>query len=105
MTAKTFRSKIVEIQGIKWTGYNLREILDFVGKDTPITCRGNFEEIDIDSEEEPIRKEVTDMELSVWNYLEKQFINVPTNHWVLRGLKNEYYPCEQGALDLKYEEV
>lgn len=43
--------------------------------------------------------------LKVWNTLEDQWLNVPIGHWVVKGLRGEFYPCEQQAMDMKYTEV
>jgi hypothetical protein len=43
--------------------------------------------------------------MRVYNTLEEQWLNVPLGHWVVKGLKGEFYPCEAEAMDLKYFEV
>jgi len=43
--------------------------------------------------------------LQVYNDLEEQWLNVPTGHWVVKGLKGEFYPCEAGAMEMKYKIV
>lgn len=43
--------------------------------------------------------------LRVWNTLEEQWLHVPVGHWVVKGLRREFYPCEPGAMDAKYFEV
>lgn len=43
--------------------------------------------------------------LQVYNDLEKQWLNVPTGHWLVKGLKGEFYPCEAGAMEMKYKIV
>lgn len=45
------------------------------------------------------------MRLKLWNVLEEQWLNVPVGHWVVKGLKGELYPCEPGAMDMKYKIV
>lgn len=45
------------------------------------------------------------MKLRVWNTLEKQWLNVPIGHWVVKGLRGEFYTCEPKAMDKKYFEV
>lgn len=47
----------------------------------------------------------TKSHLQVWNVLEEQWLNVPIGHWVVRGLKGEFYPCDPGAMTGKYFEV
>jgi len=43
--------------------------------------------------------------MRVYNTLEHQWLNVPIGHWVVRGLKGEFYSCEPEAMDKKYFEV
>jgi hypothetical protein len=42
--------------------------------------------------------------LRIWNDLEIQWLNVPIGHWVVKGLRGEFYPCEPKAMDKKYFE-
>lgn len=43
--------------------------------------------------------------LQVYNDLEEQWLNVPKGHWLVKGLKGEFYPCEAGAMEMKYKIV
>lgn len=43
--------------------------------------------------------------LQVYNDLEHQWLNVPSGHWLVKGLKGEFYPCEPGAMEMKYKIV
>lgn len=43
--------------------------------------------------------------LQVYNDLEEQWLNVPAGHWLVKGLKGEFYPCEAGAMEMKYKIV
>lgn len=45
------------------------------------------------------------IQLQVYNDLEHQWLNVPTGHWLVKGLKGEFYPCEAGAMEMKYKLV
>lgn len=86
------RSKVVEIEAILWDGSSksISEIENFVGK----------ENLSVDGSH-PDALAV----LRVWNKLEEQWINCPVGHYVLRGLKDEFYPCEPEALWMKYEVI
>ena len=86
------RSKIVEIEAEFWEGTfeSARTIEKFVGttnffldSDHPLNV-GNLE---------------------IWNKLEDQWIKCPKGHYVLKGLKGEFYPCEPEALWMKYEVI
>jgi hypothetical protein len=43
--------------------------------------------------------------LQVYNDLEEQWLNVPKGHWLVKGLKGEFYPCESEAMEMKYKIV
>jgi hypothetical protein len=81
------RTKIVEIEAVLWTGNEdeCPEVFAFVPEEN-IAWRGNGM-------------------LAVFNDLEYQWINVPDGHYILRGLRGEYYPCEPEALFMKYEVI
>lgn len=81
----TLETKKVQIQGVKWTGDNFIEIANFVDDASSI--------------------DLLDNDLDVWNQLEMQWINCPLEHWVLKGLKGEFYPCEEEVLFAKYRIV
>lgn len=80
------RSKVVEIDIELWDG--TQKALDA---------------INVFAGSENVRWHEVYCELQLWNYLEKQWITCPIGHYVLRGLKNEYYPCEPGAFFMKYD--
>lgn len=90
MTEVTLQAKPVRIKAVKWDGTpeSRAEIEAFVSG-------GEIKFIDFDSK----------INVDVWNYLEEQWIHVPLGHWVLRGLKDEYYPCEEDALYKKYNVI
>lgn len=37
--------------------------------------------------------------LRIYNILEHQWLNVPIGHWVVKGLKGEFYPCEPSVME------
>lgn len=93
MTIK-LRSRVVEIEAVEYTGLVngliSREVVDFVGSGP---------------EGEPRLAVLLDGTAKVWNELEGQWINIPVGHYVLKGLKGEFYPCEPEALFMKYEVI
>lgn len=84
------RTKIVEIDAELWDGTwsSAQEIIKFAGEEN---LRFEF-----NGEEDIIS-------LHIWNKLENQWINTPFQHYVLKGLKGEFYPCEPEALFMKYD--
>lgn len=84
------RSKIVEIEAVLWNGTqeSAETIEQFIGTKSFFLERNH--PLDVGK-------------LQVWNALEMQWINCPDGHYVLKGLKGEFYPCEPEALWMKYE--
>lgn len=39
------------------------------------------------------------------NTAERQWLNVPTGHWVIRGINGELYPCAPDIFEATYEEI
>lgn len=86
-----WQTKKVQIDSadIQWDGSeeSLAIIKDFVGSEDLVRyCERSL------------------MKLKVWNTLEEQWLNVPIGHWVVKGLKGEFYSCEPKAMDKKYFE-
>jgi hypothetical protein len=89
MTIK-LRAKLVEIEAVLWDGTleSVEEIECFAGASNVYFERNH--PLDVGK-------------LELWNYLEDQWIKCPIGHYVLKGLKNEFYPCEPEALNMKYD--
>lgn len=96
MTDKSFtwetKKVHVESASAQWDGSS--EVLDNIKK---------FVNDDDLLEITPIDQHTT--KLRVWNVLEDQWLNVPYGHWVVKGLRGEFYPCEPKAMDMKYKVV
>ena len=43
--------------------------------------------------------------IAIWNEPEGQWINCPRNHWVIKGVNGEFYPCDPEIFAKTYEEV
>lgn len=91
MEITTLQAKPVQVKAVKWDG--TEESLQLIEQFVP-------------GDELTIRRYANTMfALDVWNYLEKQYIHCPLGHWIIRGLKGEFYPCEEEALFMKYDIV
>lgn len=88
MTVGTYRKRPVVIHAIQLTATNEHEVREWVSQGGGATARF------LDS-----------AVLKVWNRLEHQWINVPVGHWVIRGVKNEFYGCDPDVFASTYEEV
>ena len=93
--ALIWETKKVQIQSAsdRWDGTyeSYLELLDFV----PM---GKLEYIEIETYPAKVY-------LKVYNDLEEQWLNVPAGHWLVKGLKGEFYPCESEAMEMKYKLV
>ena len=88
-----YRTKPFEIEAVQWKGYNVSEIKNFVGK----TENGEDGFL--------LPDEITGVwdDPHVWDYLQKVWVPVNLKDYVIRGMKREYYPCEQEVFEAKYE--
>jgi hypothetical protein len=90
MPAQKYRKVPVTIEAIQWTGENYEEIREWAwtGADTEVAT---------------LDTEVS--QLMVWNSEEGQWIRCPLDHWVIKGIKGEYYPCSPDVFLRTYESV
>ena len=76
-----YRKKPVEVEAIQYTGENLPEIINFVGRN--LRVRGN---------------------LVVIFTLEGDMI-VSELDYIIKGVKGEFYPCKPDIFEKTYERV
>lgn len=82
---KTFIKKPVTVQAIQFTGDNLEEVVDFVGKDILFT---------LDSLGKPC------LFINTLEGANNAFVG----DWIIRGVKGEFYPCKPDIFELTYDE-
>lgn len=98
---KTYRKLPIEVQGLEWTGTNVHEMRDFVGKHgqtdnttgewsflTPVEISGVMESSAI-----------------VWDDVQRAWVPVHLGDTILRGVNGEFYPISPEILCKTYEEV
>lgn len=78
---KYYKKKPVVISAVKWTGDNLKEVMDFMNGKAMVKC-GN---IIIPTLEGTMAAEV--------------------GSYIIKGVKGEYYPCRGDIFEDTYEEV
>lgn len=81
-----YKKKPVIIEALQWTGDNIAEVWKFV--ENAYTNIG-----------------IQNKELKIWNVLEECWVNCPRSHYIIKGIKGEYYPCEPDVFNQTYELV
>ena len=89
-----FRTKPFEIQAVRWTGDNEGEMQRFAG--------ANFLTIPEDERQYTDDPEAT---AEVFDKIHSTWILVQTGQWIIRGMKKEFYPCDNEVFESKYEQL
>jgi hypothetical protein len=87
-----FRKRYVEVEAVRWTGENLAEMTAFAGT--------NFRPVDPED-----RIEDSETTGQVYDELHSTWIGVYDGHWVLRGIRGEFYPIDAKVFTDTYELV
>jgi len=82
-----FRKKPVVIEAVRWTGRNLNEVLQFVGRDKLVQLR--------DLNDHPTGVLVVET-------LEGD-MRADKGDWIIKGVKGEFYPCKPDIFAATYE--
>lgn len=89
-----FRKKPVEIDAIKWNGYNLNEVKEFVGESLICEIYDCAWEVG----EAPV---MVEMQIKT---LEGN-MTVSIGDYIIRGVQGEFYPCKPDIFEKTYELV
>lgn len=89
-----YRKKPVEVEAIQWVGGSTEYLSLFVGMNW---TRADTRDIAWEHEDSE--------QIIIFNSLEKAWIPCPVGHWVIRGVKGEFYPCDPDAFEKTYEAV
>lgn len=92
---KRFKTKIVEIDAIRWTNdaESFEELYDWAGTNfttAVIPATGNRN---------------PEFTAAIFDFLHDTWIAVKTGQWIVQGAKGEFYPCDDETFHWKYEEV
>lgn len=90
-----YRKRPLVIEAVQWTGQNVDEIKAFVGR-RPGTAEQGF----VLAGEGP-EHEWNDA--SVWAEREGCWMRCPVDHWIIKGVTGEFYPCDPAVFDATYE--
>lgn len=91
MNITKFRKKPVVIEAVRWSGNNLREVINFTGLH-PSANKWSWEEY-----EQVVAREG----LKIFT-LEGPLI-ATEGDWIIRGLRGEYYPCKCDIFEATYD--
>lgn len=97
-----FRKKPIPIPMLEWTGENMDEIQEFTGvfevtpadRDEPVVELPKF-----------LVKDVLPLRAEIYNTEEAAWIPCPVGHFVVKGVRGEFYPISPAALEQSYDEV
>ena len=91
--AQKFRTRIVEIEAARWTGDNLEEMQEWTESSFRLSAKTlkTHEGLLLTAE--------------VFDKLHNAWIGVAHGQWIVRGVKGEYYPCDDETFHWKYEEI
>lgn len=82
---RSYRKKPVVIQAVQWTGSNVEEIREFVGRD----ARFEFNE------------DITN--LYIWTL--EGVHEATVGDYIIRGINGEFYPCKPDIFEKTYDIV
>ncbi|GAA0704793.1 hypothetical protein GCM10010193_69740 [Kitasatospora atroaurantiaca] len=88
-----FRKRPVVIDAIQWTGGNLAEVIAFTGPAV------------FDVIEPTDRIEDPEQTAQVYDELHSTWVGVYTGHWIIKGIRGEFYPCAEDVFAVTYEPV
>ena len=92
-----FRKIPVEIEAIQFTGTNWRKISPFVGQ-----MEFNGEKI---WKFQPVGDGENGVIAEVWDELHDTWVGVKAGQWIIKGVKGEFYPCDDEVFQKTYEEL
>lgn len=92
MSPQTFRKRPVEIRAIRFDGANHAEVEAF--------APGCFEAVAPED-----RVEDPEIVAQVWDRLHGTWVGVKVGHWVVEGVRGEFYPIDPDVLAETYEAV
>lgn len=95
-----YRKKPVVIEAMQFDGTNQPAIRDWVGLryDGDPFERGGFIPVEEQWPDPP-----TDVTALIWDKLHDTWVGVKDGHWVIKGVRGEFYPCAPAVFAETYE--
>lgn len=88
---RLFRKKPVGIEAVRWTGDNLREVIDFTGLH-PSAEKWTWNEYETVVRESGLKIFTLEGPLMA-----------TVGDWIIKGVKGEFYPCKPDIFAATYE--
>jgi hypothetical protein len=85
-----WRKRPVTVEAVRWTGGNAAELAAFTGS--------RFDVVDPED-----RCDDPDITAQVFDVLHSTWAGLRTGQWVIKGVRGEFYPCDDGVLAETYE--
>lgn len=89
-----YRKKPVVIEAVQWTGMNLEEIKEFVGKD-----------LEYGIYDAAWKSGAALPKVSMKIHTLEGYLNASVGDFIIRGVNGEYYPCKPDVFSKTYEAV
>lgn len=90
---KKYRKKPVVVEAIEWTGKNLKEIIDFTGRNESAKW-WSWEEFE---------SMVKEHGLKIFTLEGTMLASI--GDWIIKGISGECYPCKPDIFEKTYERV
>lgn len=87
-----WRKKPVMVEAVRWTGDNAAELARFTGSQFAVVAPED-------------RGDNPDITAQVFDVLHSTWVGLYTGQWVIKGVRGEFYPCDDGVLAETYEPV
>ena len=88
------RKKAVEIEAVEWTGFNLKEIQDFVGDSLIVEYNDAAYQAGVAP---PV------VRLTIHTLEGDMICN--RGDYIIKGIKGEFYPCKPDIFEQSYEQA
>lgn len=89
-----YKKKPVIIDALQWTGLNLTEIIDFVGKD-----------LIVETYDAGYQAGATPLAVGLKIRTLEGDMNISVGDYIIKGVQGEFYPCKPDIFKETYEPV
>lgn len=95
-----YKSKPVDIEAVRFTGKNFKEIQDFVGVRE---VEPGWEICNFCPAGTYVAWDDKDIVAEVYDKLHSSWVGVKAGQYIIKGSKGEFYPCDPEVFENKYE--